>query len=435
MSRALLPIVALLAALAALPASAATATPLEFKPGNPKMAAMLARLSATRELAAEAFSVAMLDLNGDGQQEIIVRSDGRGFCGSGGCLTVVLEQQGPMVAPLLSQNLFPNLGVTREKVGAYRALAALDPSGAIVVGDKAGTPLYGKPLVYPMQAAAGGRPAAAQTVAQSTPTTARSDAGGASRTSATGLPDVLGVKPGMTPDEAMAILRQHKEYKQLKTWPIQLAYTNSKSARSPVPNGKVQGAIADSGPGALEKVGVGFSLLPADERAVVIGRYSIYSDQQRPLVDNVLSGLKEKYGKPSFEVRSDFNATLMWAYNSDGSPRPLSVDPFNGLPCGSFNGVIGNSAGAYPDWVLSIFKPELEWNRKIVSVASTCGDVLVKATLVVQQGGFVNGLQVHLFDNKNATAYREKVISLINQAASTEMGRDRRDASQNKPKF
>jgi hypothetical protein len=251
--------------------------------------------------------------------------------------------------------------------------------------------------------------------------------------SAAGVPDILGVKPGMTPDEAMTVLRQHKEYSKLQPWPIQLAYTNSKFVQSPVPNGKVTGAIANNDPRALEKVGVGFSLLPGDERAIVIGRHTTYVNEKRPLVDTVLSGLQEKYGKPSFEDRSG-SVTLMWAYNSDGTPRSLSVAQ-NGLPCSDVRGVISGGSGAYPDWVLSIFKPEMDWNRKKVGFANTCGDVLVNARLVVQPGGFVNGLEMHLFDLKSATAYREKVIALIKQAEANELGQDRKDASQNKPKF
>jgi hypothetical protein len=130
----------------------ASAKPLEFRPGNAKQAALLAKYPDARELVAERFSLAVVDLDGDGKNEIVLRADTNANCGSGGCLTLVIQERGNRMTTLLSQNLFPNLGVTDEKVGAYRALAALDDKGGIAVGDRPGTPMYGKPMVYPMLA-------------------------------------------------------------------------------------------------------------------------------------------------------------------------------------------------------------------------------------------------------------------------------------------
>jgi hypothetical protein len=132
--------------------------PVKFSPGNPKARAMLSRIADLREIVAERFGVAMVDLNGDGRAEIIVQSESSGFCGSGGCTTVVVEQQGKRMVTLLTQNLFPGLVVTNEKVGAYHALAASDDKGGIAIADKKGTPLHGKQMVYPMA----GQPLAAR---------------------------------------------------------------------------------------------------------------------------------------------------------------------------------------------------------------------------------------------------------------------------------
>jgi hypothetical protein len=147
-------VVAALLALVCAPAHAATAELLAFKPGNPKAKAALARVPELRDLVAERFAVAFVDLDGDGQMEIVVNAESSAYCGSGGCATVVLQQQGDRMVVLLYQNLFPVIGVTREKFGGYRALAALGEGDRILVGEKMGTPMYRKPLIYPMQAKA-----------------------------------------------------------------------------------------------------------------------------------------------------------------------------------------------------------------------------------------------------------------------------------------
>jgi hypothetical protein len=148
-------------ALGCVPSHAATAEPLAFKPGNPKAKAALARVPEVRSLVEESFAVAFVDLDGDGQMEIVVNSQSSAYCGTGGCATVVLQQQGDRMVVLLNQNLFPVIGVTLEKFGGYRALAALDNNNRILVGEKRGTPMYRKPLIYPMQAKAGTAPSAA----------------------------------------------------------------------------------------------------------------------------------------------------------------------------------------------------------------------------------------------------------------------------------
>ena len=152
---------AALLALGCASAHAATAEPLAFKPGNPKAKAALAHVPELRDLVEEQFSVAFVDLDGDGQMEIVVNAESSAYCGSGGCATVVLQQQGNRMVVLLDQNLFPVIGVTREKFGGYRALAALGERDRILVGEKAGTPMYRKRLIYPMQTQAGTVPAAA----------------------------------------------------------------------------------------------------------------------------------------------------------------------------------------------------------------------------------------------------------------------------------
>lgn len=108
------------------------------------------------------FAVALADLDGDGRNEIIVKAElSSMYCGSdGACATVVLQQRGKRMLTLLqNQNTFDPLALTHAKYGGYRALAFVDEKGRIQTGDRPGTPLYGKPMLYLMQAP---RSAAAQ---------------------------------------------------------------------------------------------------------------------------------------------------------------------------------------------------------------------------------------------------------------------------------
>jgi hypothetical protein len=63
---------------------------------------------------------------------------------------VVLQKRANGIVVIFGQNLFEPLAVTNEKIGIYRALATADDKGGIVLGDKRGTPMFGKQLVYPM---------------------------------------------------------------------------------------------------------------------------------------------------------------------------------------------------------------------------------------------------------------------------------------------
>jgi hypothetical protein len=108
-----------------------------------------------QEIVAERdYMFTKVDLNDDGQMELIVQAQSSAFCGSGGCFTLVLTQRGGQPVPLLRQNLFGVLAITREKANGYRALAAVDDNGKLLKGDRPGTPLYGKPLVYELASTA-----------------------------------------------------------------------------------------------------------------------------------------------------------------------------------------------------------------------------------------------------------------------------------------
>lgn len=95
---------------------------LEFKPGSAKAKALFEKSLTLRDLVQENFEMASVDLDDDGHKEILLRSASSSFCGSGGCLMVVLVQEGNRITQLLSQNLPGRLAVTKTRFGRYRAL-------------------------------------------------------------------------------------------------------------------------------------------------------------------------------------------------------------------------------------------------------------------------------------------------------------------------
>jgi hypothetical protein len=123
---------------------------LELAPGTSDALGEFASQVDLQEIVAERdYVFTKVDLNDDGQMELIVQAQSSAFCGSGGCFTLVLTRRGGQPVPLLRQNLaHGGLAITREKANGYRALAAVDANGKILKGDRQGTPMYGKPLVY-----------------------------------------------------------------------------------------------------------------------------------------------------------------------------------------------------------------------------------------------------------------------------------------------
>jgi hypothetical protein len=178
---------------------------LDFKAGTPKARAMLQRVAAVRDMVEEGFDVATVDLNDDGRKEIVVLARSASYCGSGGCALIVLEQQGSTMKTLATLGTDGALGVTRQRFGAYRALAAIDQQGRVVIGNKPGAPLHGKPLVYPMAGERVPATVAAPRAAQPEPPKAQAQAAAVTAPSA---PSIAGIQLGMSAADVHSALQR-----------------------------------------------------------------------------------------------------------------------------------------------------------------------------------------------------------------------------------
>lgn len=332
----------LFTALTGVVSAQTTAKPLDFRPGNAKQASMLAKVPDAREIVTEPFGLAFVDLDGDGKNEIIVRADSNANCGTGGCLTVVLQQRGSQMATLLSQNLYPNLGVTDQKFGAYRALAALDDKGGIATGEKPGTPLHGKLMVYPMLAQAAEASAASRTTSESAaqPRGKR--------------PDMLGIQVGVSGvADAKAALAAMKPPLMAKEYFTRLVGTATQNRgigqTMEIEGGQFLSALEASTSGFqnacqnfnpavsksdCEHVRVHFSGPPDAGTAVALFRSARFV--KGATADTVIKGLTAKYGPPGYfrdYQGRGFSFDLAWAWAADGSSVPMK----EGHPCADRN--------------------------------------------------------------------------------------------------
>ena len=185
------------AAAAQTPAQFTVDRTVKFTIGTEKERVQWRKIPAAREIVESEFAYAKEDLNGDGRPELILLSRSPSLCRDGGCALLVLQKPVQGIDILLAAKVPGALALTREPVDGYRALALLDTAGQIAIGNRIGSPLFGKQVVYPMryhqtQAQAGSSPA------ETTPAKGPSSAG---VESAASIEMVELIKMFMTPQQ------------------------------------------------------------------------------------------------------------------------------------------------------------------------------------------------------------------------------------------
>ena len=124
-------------------------TIVQFAQGGDRERAAFSRMPGLAQLVKGPFGVGAQDLNGDGTAELILVSL---TCDGAGCPVVVFQNKGPgNITPIFAQKLTGRLAITNETVNGFNAIAAADPSGAIMKDGRTG-----QQLVFPL-----GAPAAA----------------------------------------------------------------------------------------------------------------------------------------------------------------------------------------------------------------------------------------------------------------------------------
>lgn len=289
---------------------------LDFKPGSAKARATLARIPEVREIVAERFAVASVDLDDDGRNEIVVISESGSFCGSAGCSVTVLSQRGNKAVVIGGFYSAGALAVTNEKLRGYRALASIDEKGAIAVLNKRGDAMHGKPMVFAMTLAApagsaaamapGAAPAepatAAQPIAQApsaTPDPAPADDRAAS---------VLGIRLGLPAAQAEALVRKHAAtyngVLQVHKYVFKAQCAGCQAYEFQI----AATGLANRAPGNIGSDAVIVNLSPPSEGARVISVSRKVSMKEKIARESLVGQFVERHGKPG----SDEPHRVVW---------------------------------------------------------------------------------------------------------------------------
>lgn len=385
------------------------AGPVVFQDGDAAMRNKLRVLPMLRELIAEQFGYAMVDLDDDGGKELVVIARSADFCGSGGCRAMVVQlKRGQAPRTLLDQYLVESLAVTREKAGGYRALAVL-LNGAIQRGDMPGSPLHGKPMVYPM----GGTVASAETA----PT--KPEQAAAPGPSGTG-PDVLGIRlSDSSPADVRKLLGALKGPKDRFGENQNELVTQDGVHRVKVPGSAHVGVMSLRKPGqgcpeneGCDEVVVHFSEDPGAER--VMHLYRRYSFPAVPY-DTLLQSMTAKWGAPSgIEERWH-----LWVWRSDGA----RVDQLaKSSPCWKARDLTATYNHPDSDTVRTVRQALLQGG---------CARVVAVAAMSRRQAGLVDEQRTGMFDaqlsERNAERRQQRIDAFM---AQRQQGR-RQEAERN----
>ena len=163
-------------------------------------------------------------------------------------------------------------------------------------------------------------------------------------------PDVIGLRIGMTPDQAREQFKSHgfgsstkspkRPFDSYTEGSNRLAFVLPGQAPQPVPNTKyvaqISGVINDIKYPATENAGelltIFFGPIPGQEGIVLLNRTEYIPASKKPTVDVFAKSLVEKYGPPT-ELLPDSSGIYRWRYDSNGTLRkPTPATSFVGCP-------------------------------------------------------------------------------------------------------
>jgi hypothetical protein len=128
-----------------------------------------------------------------------------------------------------------------------------------------------------------------------------------------GFVDIVGVKLGMTPTEAVAAIKAYNPNLKIETLTARLEHPSGplgNFVRVPQTiNAYTVNARQDLGP--VEWIGMQFTLPPGPPLLAKVQRYSGFVTGQPVMASNILQSLRKKYGQDNF-------GGDMWVYDSNG---------------------------------------------------------------------------------------------------------------------
>jgi hypothetical protein len=248
-------------------------------------------------------------------------------------------------------------------------------------------------------------------------------AGGASAAG----PDLLGIRVGMTPEEALSILKARAPKEKWQTVKLKLKFNNARQQFAYVPNGEFRAVIEnnrDRAASALNQYSLHLTPTPGNERVAAFCRVQNFG-QERAVFNDVIAGLIEKYGKPSFRDKN-YPGKLIWAFDANGKPQPLGLSNYianhAGFPCTNSLSLVDTGWGVkYEPKGIAY---DMNGKKIEVSLIKTCGATMIRANVMPFGEGFAQALNIELISNTLATAGKESADKLIESAIADDLARE-----------
>jgi hypothetical protein len=140
--------------------------------------------------------------------------------------------------------------------------------------------------------------------------------------SAAKLPDANGVHLGMSPDEALAVMKGLYPGNALQIY-------HAKSVTGQTWVSKLAGGVGPCN-NACDETEVYFSMSPSPVQVISIWRQLILAPGKEPTLETTVASLRQKYGK---EVVSD-GVIMAWVYDEEGQPiKPQGPSNWSPASC------------------------------------------------------------------------------------------------------
>lgn len=242
-------------------------------------------------------------------------------------------------------------------------------------------------------------------------------------------PDLVGLRLGMTPDEVMTALKARAPKEKWQTVMSDLRHTTSTGMLSPVPGGRFTAAIINDTRNTTraDEYWAYLAPVPGKERVIAIARRQNFL-QERPLVDNTIAALIEKYGPPAARDPSD-KLILGWSFDTAGKPRAFPQDPYTLSTICLGSQPLYQTPREVGNWSVR-YEAEATVSRKKVRYEELCGATVVRARIVAAgTGGFAQALTVELIGHAAATQGMRDLDAFMQNAKAADLESEKAKAA------
>ena len=161
-----------------------------------------------------------------------------------------------------------------------------------------------------------------------------------------GFVDIVGIKLGMTPEQAVAAVKAYNPSLKIENLTARLDHPSNPGTFVRVPytiNAYSANTRQDLGP--VEWIAMQFTLQPGPPLLEKVVRYTGFVNTQPVMTSNLLQSLQKKYGQQNYTQRGD---SVGWVYDSNGKLLTRVTDPEGICASDGFaTGVPGGGSGPH----------------------------------------------------------------------------------------